>query len=157
MLECVVPCNLSHRRDVAALCILFKIYFLEDHPLGKFLPLVFVPVRATRRVDALHQHALVPTRCRTAVLVTSHVRSSLPVRSCGMPLMVLCLLVMMLTTLNNLLIGIFFFEGGFCFLLFFFSPFLRWPGCAKICRSHGAFALSSRSALPLYFNINNII
>ena len=65
MLEGIVPCNLSHRRGVAALCVLFKIYFREDDPLGIFLPEVFVPVRATRRVDALHQHAFVPTRCRT--------------------------------------------------------------------------------------------
>ena len=33
--------------------------------LSVFLPEVFVSIRVTRRVDALHQHALVPTRCRT--------------------------------------------------------------------------------------------
>ena len=54
MLKGVVTCNLSHRLGVAALCILFKIYFREDHPLGIFLPEVFVPVRDTRCVDTLH-------------------------------------------------------------------------------------------------------
>ena len=65
MLEGVVPCNLSRRCGVAEICILFKIYSRVDHPLGIFLLEVFVPVRVTRRVHALHQHALVPTRCHT--------------------------------------------------------------------------------------------
>ena len=152
MLEGVVPCNLSHRRGVAALCILFKIYFREDHPLGVFLLELFVPVTATRRVDALHQHALVPTHSRTG----QYSRSFFP--ACAElwnALMVLYLLMMVLTALNNLSIGIFPFEGGFCFLLFFFSPFFAGRVVSGICGSHGAFALPARSALPVYFNNNN--
>ena len=60
-----MSCILSQRRGVAKLCILFKIYSRVDHPLGIFLPEVFISDRVPRRVDALHQHALVHTSCRT--------------------------------------------------------------------------------------------
>ena len=66
MLEGVVPCNLSHRRGVAALCILFKIYSREDHPLGNLSYLRYLCQLELLDVLMLFiSMRLVPTRCRT--------------------------------------------------------------------------------------------
>jgi hypothetical protein len=72
MMDGAVPCDLSHRRVVSALCLMYKYFFREGHPLARFLPQRFVPARSTRRTDALHQYALNPVRARTAQFSRSY-------------------------------------------------------------------------------------
>ena len=81
--------DLGHRRNVGLLSMLYKIYFNPTHPLRDSLPARFVPTRATRRAEALHNHAFVVPRCRTE----QYMRTFL---SCGLrlwnqlPLSVFC-------------------------------------------------------------------
>ena len=44
----VLECNLTYRRSVAELCMLFKIKSNPMHPLSCALPLSYVPARVTR-------------------------------------------------------------------------------------------------------------
>ena len=43
-----LECNLLHRRSVAGLCMIYKIWSNPSHPLHAELPQQFVPVRVTR-------------------------------------------------------------------------------------------------------------
>jgi hypothetical protein len=65
MMDGTIPSDLSHRRVVSALCLMYKYFFREGQPLVSFLPQRFVPVRSTRRTDALHSYAMNTIRCRT--------------------------------------------------------------------------------------------
>ena len=55
----VFNCDLSHRRSVAVLCMLYKIRCNPMHPLCGALPVPYVPVRVTRVLWS-------PPRCRTS-------------------------------------------------------------------------------------------
>ena len=61
----LVQCDLWHRRNVAALCMLHKIRSNADHPLHPRLPPPFVPARALRHHVQCHAHQLAPIHCRT--------------------------------------------------------------------------------------------
>ena len=61
----LVQCNLDHRRNVAALCMLHKIRGNVAHPLNADLPQPYVPPRALRRHVRDHAHQLSPVYCRT--------------------------------------------------------------------------------------------
>ena len=61
----VVQCDLWHRRNVAALCMLYKIRANECHPLHQRLPRAYVAPRALRHHNRRHQHQLSPVHCRT--------------------------------------------------------------------------------------------
>ena len=60
-----VTYNLSHRRDVASLCMFYKIVSNRVHPICSSLPKTFVPAKVTRRSVSLHNRAVVPVRYRT--------------------------------------------------------------------------------------------
>ena len=62
----VLNYNLSHRRSVAVLCMLYKIRCNPKHPLSGALPVPHVPVRVTRGALIAHRYTLVPPRCRTS-------------------------------------------------------------------------------------------
>ena len=62
----VLECNLTHRRSVEELCMLFKIKSNPMHPLSSALPLPYVPARVTRGALVAHRHSFVPPRCRTS-------------------------------------------------------------------------------------------
>jgi hypothetical protein len=66
-------CDLFHRRRVASLCMLFKVYFRESHPLREYLPAHFIRERLTRRTGALHSFAFDPVRSRTSQFARSFV------------------------------------------------------------------------------------
>ena len=53
-----VRCDLHHRRDVASLCVFYKIMNNEYHPLSRFVPPPYVPARRTRQAEAAHRFAL---------------------------------------------------------------------------------------------------
>ena len=55
-----MSCNLSHQRDVALLCMLYKIVGNRAHPVCSSLPETFVPARVTRLSVSLHDRAFVP-------------------------------------------------------------------------------------------------
>ena len=61
----VFNCNLSHRRSVAVLCMLYKIGCNPMHPLCGALPGRYVPVRVTRGALIAHWYTFAPPRCRT--------------------------------------------------------------------------------------------
>ena len=63
---CVLDCNLSHRRSVAVLCMLYKIRCNPMHPLCGALPVPYVPVRVTRGALIAHRYTYAPPRCRTS-------------------------------------------------------------------------------------------
>ena len=57
--------NISHRRSVAVLCMLYKIRCNPVHPLKGVLPGPYVPVRVTRGALVAHLYTYAPSRCRT--------------------------------------------------------------------------------------------
>ena len=61
----VLNCDLSHRRSVAVLCMLYKIRCNSKHPLCGALPVPYVPVRVTRGASIAHRCTFAPPRCRT--------------------------------------------------------------------------------------------
>ena len=73
MLDGNLRCDLGHRRDVAALCMLFKIINRPGHSLYDSLPGRFVPIRNTRHAANLHSNSLNPVRCRTGQFSRSFV------------------------------------------------------------------------------------
>ena len=61
----VLNCNLSHRRSVAVLCMLYKIRCNPMHPLCGALPVPYVRGRVTRGTLIAHRYTYAPLRCRT--------------------------------------------------------------------------------------------
>ena len=62
----VLNCNLSHRRSVAVLCMLYKIRCDPMHPLCGALPVPYVPVRVTCGALITHRYTDGPPCCRTS-------------------------------------------------------------------------------------------
>ena len=62
----VLNCNLSHRRSVGVLCMLYKIRCNPMHPLCGALPVPYVPVWVTRGTLIAHQYTYAPPRCKTS-------------------------------------------------------------------------------------------
>ena len=62
----VLNCNLSHRRSVAVLFMLYKIRCNLKHPLCGDLPVPYVPVWVTRGALIAHRYTYAPPRCRTS-------------------------------------------------------------------------------------------
>ena len=62
----VFECDISHRRSVAVLCMLYKIRCNQVHPLNGALPLPYVPVRVTRGALVALTHRLAAEPCSTA-------------------------------------------------------------------------------------------
>ena len=61
----VFECDISHRRSVAVLCMLYKIMCNPVHPLNGALPGPCVPARVTRGALVAHRYTYAPPRCRT--------------------------------------------------------------------------------------------
>ena len=61
----VFECDISHRRSVAVLCMLYKIRYNPVHPFNGALPGPYVPVRVTRGALVAHRYTYAPPRCRT--------------------------------------------------------------------------------------------
>ena len=72
----VLNCNLSHRRSVAMLCMLYKIRCNPMHPLCGALPVLYVPVRVTRGTLIAHRYTYAPPRCRTSQYRRTFIRLS---------------------------------------------------------------------------------
>ena len=62
----VLTCDLSHRRSVAVLCMLYKIRCNPKHPLCGALLVPYVPVRVPRAALIAHQYTFGLPRCRTS-------------------------------------------------------------------------------------------
>ena len=62
----VLNFNLSHRRSLAVLCLLYKIRCNSKHPLCGALPVPYVPVRVTRGTLIAHRYTYALLRCRTS-------------------------------------------------------------------------------------------
>ena len=52
----VFECDISHRRSVAVLCMLYKIRCNPVHPLNGSLPGPYVPARVTRGALVAHRY-----------------------------------------------------------------------------------------------------
>ena len=61
----VVECDISHRRCVAVMCMLYKIRCSPVHPLNGALPGPYVSARVTRGALVAHRYTYAPPRCRT--------------------------------------------------------------------------------------------
>ena len=61
----VLECDISHRRSVAVLCMLYKIRCNPVHPLNGALPGPYVPAWVTRGALVAHRYTYAPPRCRT--------------------------------------------------------------------------------------------
>ena len=59
-------CDISHRRFVAVMCMLYKIRCNLVHPLYGALPGPYVPVWVTRGALVAHRYTYAPPRCRTS-------------------------------------------------------------------------------------------
>ena len=62
----VFECEITHRRSVAVLCMLYKIRCNPVHRLNDTLPGPYVPVRVTRGALVAHRYTYAPPRCRTS-------------------------------------------------------------------------------------------
>ena len=71
----VLNCNLSHRRSVAVLCMLYKIRCNQMHPLCGALPVPYLPVRVTLGALIAHRYTYAPPRCRTS----QYLRTFIPI------------------------------------------------------------------------------
>ena len=60
----VFECNIAHRRSVAVLCMLYKIWCNSEPPLNGALPGPYVPVRVTRGALVAHRYTYALPRCR---------------------------------------------------------------------------------------------
>ena len=58
-------CDISNRRSVAVLCVLYKIRCNPVHPLKGALPGPYVPVRVTRGALVAHPYTYAPPSCST--------------------------------------------------------------------------------------------
>ena len=56
-------CDISHRRSVVVLCMLYKIRCNPVYPLNGALPGPYVPVRVTRGALVTHRYTYAPPRC----------------------------------------------------------------------------------------------
>ena len=68
----VFECDISHRRSVAVLCMLYKIRCNPVHPLNGALPGPYVPVQVTRGALVAHRYTyarLAAEPCSTAGLL----------------------------------------------------------------------------------------
>ena len=61
----VFECDISHRRSVAVLCMLYKIRCNPAHPFNGALPGPYVPAQPTRGALVAHRYTYAPPRCRT--------------------------------------------------------------------------------------------
>ena len=61
----VFECNISHRRSVAVLCMLYKIRCNPVQILNGALPGPCMPARVTRGALVAHRYTYAPPRCRT--------------------------------------------------------------------------------------------
>ena len=61
----VLNCDLSHRRSVAVLCMLYKIRCNPKQPLCGAQPVSYVSARVTRGALIAHRYTFAPPRCRT--------------------------------------------------------------------------------------------
>ena len=61
----VFECNISRRRSVAVLCMLYKIRCNPVHPLNGALPGPYVPVWVTHGALVAHRYTYAQPRCRT--------------------------------------------------------------------------------------------
>ena len=61
----VFDCDISHRRSVAVLCMLYKMRCNPVHSLNGALPLPYVSVRVTRGAQVAHRYTYAPPCCRT--------------------------------------------------------------------------------------------
>ena len=63
----VLNCNISHRRSVAVLCMLYKIRCNSMHPLCVALPVPYVPVRIARGAFLIaNRYTYAPPCCKTS-------------------------------------------------------------------------------------------
>ena len=58
-------CDISHRRSVAVLCMLYKIRCNPVHPFNGALPGPYVPAWVTRGALVAHRYTYAPPSCRT--------------------------------------------------------------------------------------------
>ena len=61
----VFECDISHRRSVVVLCMLYRIRCNHVHPLNGAPPGPYVPARVTRSGLVSHRYTYAPPRCRT--------------------------------------------------------------------------------------------
>ena len=61
----VFECDISRRRSVAVLCMLYKIRCNPVHPLNRDLPRPYVPARVTRGALVAHRYTYAPPSCKT--------------------------------------------------------------------------------------------
>ena len=60
----VFECDITHRRSVVVLYILYKIRCNPIHPLNRALPGPYVPVRVTRGALVAHRYTYALPHCR---------------------------------------------------------------------------------------------
>ena len=67
--------DLKHRRSVASLCMFYKIFSNDFHPVRLLLPGPYVPTRMTRHNSLLNSKALRPTKCESSQFQRSFIPS----------------------------------------------------------------------------------
>ena len=154
----VFECDISHRRSVAVLCMLYKIRYNPGHPLNGALPGPCVPARVTRCALVAHRYTYAPLaaepRSKAGLLFSSRCLS-------GTILLTPYSMVWdwrvsragkMLLYWPKLL------NPYYSLLLFFpflFFLYIGWYCGARVFGLIGCIPLSLSLALPTFFNNNN--
>ena len=71
-----VQCDLEHRRFVASLYMLYRVFYNPFHSVNAELPDWRVAARLTRCATVMHDYALTPVRFRTGQFMQSFVPRS---------------------------------------------------------------------------------
>ena len=152
----VFKCDISHRRSVAVLCMLYKIRCNPVHPLNGALPGPCVPVRVTLGALVAHRYTYGPSRCRTLQFSRTFIPSRCP---SGTILLTPYSMVWdwrvsragpMLLYWPKLL-----YPNYSLLLSFAFSSFCLLYCTAGVFGLVGCISLSLSLALPTFFNNNN--
>ena len=78
----VFECDLSHRRSLVVLCMLFTLVMVRaGAPLYGARPVPCVPVRVTRFTVIAHRYTYAPARCRTSQYRLSFILLSVSLRN----------------------------------------------------------------------------
>ena len=68
-----ISCVLDHRRDVASLCMIYKIRANSEHSVNQWMPPPFVPGRLTRGAVAAHEQSVSLWRAKTSQIARTFV------------------------------------------------------------------------------------
>ena len=152
----VFECDISHRRSVAVLCMLYKIRCNSVHPLNGDLPGPYVPAQVTHSALVAHRYTYAPPRCRTLQYSRTFIPFSVSLwNDLANPVYDGVGLAGFKSRANAFFYRPKLLYPYYSLLLFLFFLSLGWYCGAGVFRLIWCISLSPSLALPTFFNNNN--